>query len=260
LKKINKSVPPNDLTQFFNLNPSASWKSFRDSNNSHDYTAVKQLIFTDQGELCAYCEISLRKIPLHKKSIEHYHSKSDKSNPNLNWALDWNNVIGVCFGGSDSKEKYPLPSNLSCDSYKAHLESINKLPKQCEGYVLNPLDLIATPCLFDFDKATGKLKVNDEACLVYIPQNNNYETVVELVGKTIDIFNLNCDRLIQERRLIFHDYQRKIKAAKKANNIQIHDQLADYWFSNKWPSFFSIRRILLARPAEQYLNNSQYDG
>lgn len=260
MKRINKSVPPNKLTQYANLNPSASWDNFRDSNNSSDYSTVKQLIFTDQGELCAYCENSLKETPQYKKSIEHYHSKSDKSNPELNWALNWNNVIGVCFGGSDSKGKYPLPSNLSCDSHKAHLENIKKLSKQCEGYILNPLDIIATPCLFDFDKSTGKLKANNEACLVYIPQYNNYETVAELVSETIDIFNLNCDRLIQERLLIFYDFQQKIKAARKINNTKIHKQLTSYWFSNKWPSFFSTRRILLDNYSEQYLEHSQYSG
>lgn len=260
MKRINKSVPPNVLTQFSNLNPNASWENFRNFNNGHDYTAVKGLIFSDQGELCAYCETTLKETSIHKKRIEHYHSKSDKSDRNLNWALDWNNVIGVCLGGSDSGDSHPLPSNLSCDSHKGHLENTNKLPKQCEGYVLNPLDLVATPCLFDFDKATGKLKVNDEACLVYIPRNNNYETVAELVGKTIDIFNLNCDRLIQERLLVFYDYQRKIKAARKSNNTQIHNQLASLWFSIKWPSFFSTRRVLLGRYSEQHLKNSEYNG
>jgi len=260
LKRINKSVPPNELTQFFNLNPNASWKSFRDSNNSHNYTAVKRLIFTDQGELCAYCERSLKKMLLHKKSIEHYHSKSDKSNPNLNWALDWNNVIGVCFGGTDSKESHSLPDNLSCDSHKAYLEDKKDLSKQCEGNVLDPLDMVATPALFVFEKATGKLLVNLDACTQYSPRHNNFSTVAELVTNTIKVFNLNCDRLVEDRLKVFYSYLQRIKSARKNNDTEIHSKLASTWFRERWPSFFTTRRLLLERNAELYLSTVQYNG
>lgn len=260
MKKLNKSIPPNALTQFLSLNPNDSWKNFRDFNNSNDYNFIKQLIFTDQGELCAYCEKSLKNNYPHKKRIEHYHSKSDKSIPNINWALDWNNVIGVCFGGSDTKDIHPLPNNLSCDAHKAHLEEIGGLSKQSIGQTLNPLDMIANPALFNFDKATGKLEVNPSACNQYIPKNNAFNTPAELVSNTIKVFNLNCDRLIENRLQVFHDHQRKIKSARQKNNTQIHSQLAKAWFNEKWPSFFTTRRILLGRHAEEHLNTLQYNG
>jgi hypothetical protein len=50
--------------------------------------------------------------------------------------LDWNNVFGVCKGGSDQK-KYPTPENLSCDAHKNHILS----SAQTEGVYLNPLDI-----------------------------------------------------------------------------------------------------------------------
>jgi len=261
LKKINKSVPPNTLTQFFNINPHGSWEEdFRHHNSGQDYKSIKGLIFSDQGEICAYCERSLKNNDPHKKCIEHYHSKSDKSTPNKNWGLDWQNVIGVCLGGSDTKEIHPLPSNLSCDRYKSHLENKKVFQKQCEGYILDPLDMVATPPLFRFNKATGELEANTNACNQYVPKNNAFNTTTELVSNTIKVFNLNCDRLLADRLAIFHQYERQIKSARQKNDTQIHGKLAKAWFHEKWPSFFTTRRLLLDRHAEEHLNILQYNG
>ena len=268
MKKINKSLPPNKLTHFEGQNPNGKWKDFYYYNAGADYNETKDLIFADQGELCAYCETSLKNHTPNKKRIEHYHSKSDKGTPGINWALDWNNVIGVCLGGSDPdpdqepdiKERHSLPINLSCDAYKAHLENKKKLPKQCEGYVLDPLDIVAKPVLFDFDKASGELKVNSSTCVNYRPSSNNFDTVDELVINTIDVFNLNCERLKSIRLKVFHDYERTIKLARNNNNPQIKSQLAKVWFNKKWPSFFTTRRIILGDHAEQYLKTLQYNG
>ncbi|HFS8455773.1 TPA: hypothetical protein ACH2LP_001214, partial [Vibrio cholerae] len=53
--------------------------------------------------------------------------------------LDWFNLIGVCLGGTDYKnrEKYELPENLSCDSHKAHIEELSSIAdKDWNGKVL----------------------------------------------------------------------------------------------------------------------------
>lgn len=259
LKKLNKSAIPTELTQFVVQTPKASWDDFK-NNSQNDYKKVKKLIFTDQGERCAYCEKALKKKTADKKRIEYYHSKSDKSNPNMNWALEWSNIIGVCLGGSDKETAHLLPENLSCDAHKAHLEEKKKLHIPCDGYVLNPLDIIANPTLFDFDKSQGKLKANSTACALCNPDNNQYVTVEKLVEKTIEIFNLNCERLVEQRLLVFHQYEHFIKSAKKVNNTQIHSQLAKRWFNHKWPSFFTTRRIMLGSHSEKYLNSIQYEG
>ena len=242
------------------MNPHNSWENFRHHNSGQDYNSIKDLIFTDQGEICAYCEKSLKNNYPHKQRIEHYHSKSDKSILNINWALNWNNVIGVCLGGEDTKNTHSLPGNLSCDAHKAHLENKKILSKQCEGHILDPLDMFATPALFNFNKATGELEANTDACNQYIPKDNTFNTSAELVSNTIKVFNLNCDRLIENRLQVFHDHQRKIKSARQKHNTQIHNQLAKAWFHEKWPSFFTTRRILLGRHAEDYLNTLQYNG
>jgi len=260
LKKINKSSPPNGLNQFASQNPGDSWIKFRNHKKKRAYKATKKRIFSDQGELCAYCEKSLKQSLPEEKRIEHYHSKSDKSSPNKNWGLDWQNVIGVCLGGSDTKEIHPLPNNLSCDAHKAHLENKNTFPKQCEGYILDPLDIVATPALFNFNKATGELTVNSSACNQYIPKYNKFATVAELASNTIDVFNLNCDRLVENRIRIFSSYQQKIEFARTSGDPKIHGKLAKAWFNKKWPSFFTTRRILLGHHAESHLNTLQYNG
>lgn len=71
--------------------------------------------------------------------------------------------------------------------------------------------MIATPALFSFDKATGKILVNADACTHYTPRKNNFSTVAELVSNTIKVFNLNCDRLVENRLKVFYSYQQKIK-------------------------------------------------
>jgi uncharacterized protein (TIGR02646 family) len=257
-------MPPNALTQYSVNHPNKSWNNFKNSNAGRDYKKIKEVIFTDQGEICAYCEQSVRKPNPHKQRIEHFHSKSDISNSNVNWALEWKNVIGVCLGGSynisDAKISYPLPMNLSCDSHKAHLENKKVLSKQCEGYVLDPLDIVATPALFIFDKSNGELHVNSSVCGQYTPKYNNFSTVDELVKNTIEVLNLNCDRLTAHRLKIFRSYEHKIKLARNNKNTQIHSQLAKTWFNKKWPNFFTTRRIILGHHAEQYLKAMQYNG
>lgn len=260
MKRILKSQPPNELTAYAEKHPSEDWESFRNQHSSADYKALRARIFEDQGGLCGYCEKQVSKLPEHLQRVEHYHSKSDTSGTH-NWALDWNNVFGVCNGGGNAdRSKHPLPDNLSCDSCKDHLIKTKKLPRACEGYYLNPLRVISTANLFTFNKATGELGVNTEACAGLADVDNHYDTLVELVEKTIEILNLNCLRLCDDRLVILNEWNQHIARARKANNREIHSQLAKRWFSNKWPSFFSTRRILLGKHAEAYLSSIDYNG
>lgn len=260
MKKINKSLPPNELTNYARSNPTDNWDDFKDLNQGEDYKLIRVKCFDEQGGLCGYCEAQVSELPSHKQRIEHYHSKSDVSGAK-NWALDWNNVFGVCIGGNDSdKTKHPLPANLSCDSHKDHLIKTKKLPLACEGYYLNPLEIDANPNLFDFDKATGALKANQQACLTYQPTSNQYHTVVELVEKTIEILNLNCQRLLDERLKVLKSYNQSIKLIREKRIPNGHEQLCHRWFGTPWVFYFSTRRALLGNHAEKYLAQTNYQG
>lgn len=234
--------------------PNGTWENFKDYLGGVSYQSLKELIFQEQSGLCAYCEDSILHLDKSKRQIEHFHDKSDKDMSVKNWGLDWNNVFGVCKGGSDQKAQYRTPENLSCDAHKNHILS----SAQTEGVYLNPLD-IPYLALFSFDKATGFLIPNIEICKTlesYKP--NNYECFFNLVDATIKILNLNCDRLVQKRLLVLYEYNRLIARARMAKNIHIHQQLTQHWFQQKWPSFFTVRRCLLGLAAEQYLAANGY--
>lgn len=262
LKKINKTQDNNPLVQYAEDYPQNNWKQFRD-DNPDGYKQVRKDMFIDQGGLCAYCETEVSGLSEILQRIEHYHSKSDDSDVNKNWALDWQNIFGVCVGGSRhgaGQKVYPLPQNLSCDAHKDALISRNKLAKACEGYLINPLDLISTPCLFGFNKANGKLFANEEACAEFELPYNQYASTLELVQKTIVILNLNCQRLKDIRLEVLKSYNREVAKARKANDRQGISKLAERWFNKKWPSHFTTRRILLDRHAEAYLQDIEYNG
>ena len=262
MKKINKTPGPNPLTAYAEDNPDGNWDDgFRNHNGGEDYQTVRRLILEDQGGLCAYCETGLKELPPHKQRVEHFHPKSDKSNPGKNWALDWKNILGVCIGGDDSdKETHPLPQNLSCDSHKNHLANKGKLPEPCEGWLINPLSIVASPCLFDLDKRTGELIPYGDACENVEIEGNQTESTQAMVQKTIDILNLNCDRLNQQRIKVLNAYNSQIKEARKNNDKRCFSKMAKRWFREKWPSFFTTRRILLGKHAETYLEQIGFQG
>lgn len=261
MKKINKTQGNNPLSEYAKANPNENWDSFRNSNAASDYKFVRQLMLNDQGGLCGYCEKKISEVSQNKQRVEHYHSKSDLSNPNKNWALDWQNVFAVCIGGNDAnKSAHPLPENLSCDSYKDHLITAGKLDAACEGYLLNPLRIVSSASLFLLDKSSGSLTVDIGACQQLADIDNQYENLESLVEKTIEILNLNCQRLLDDRLEVLKRYNQEVTKARKANDKEGLTKLAHRWFHSQWPSFFTTRRILLGQNAEAYLARISYSG
>lgn len=259
MKRISKSKDGNPLQSFASLSPNANWDDFRNNHQGSDYRQLKAQIINDQGGLCAYCEKDISQLQPTGQRIEHFHSKSDTSDVTVNWALDWQNVFLVCIGGNDADQtKHPLPSNLSCDSHKDHLISKNKLDVACEGFYLNPLEIVEAPCLFDFDKPTGKLIPNQEACSQWQATSNRFSTTFELVENTIQVLNLNCQRLLDDRLEVLKAYNQQVSSARKRNDRDFKKHLVQRWFNHHWPSFFTTRRILLGREAELFLSKQPF--
>ena len=72
--------------------------------------------------------------------------------------------------------------------------------------------------------------------------------------------SINCDRLCQDRVKVRNAYNRLVKEALEANDGSYKERIAIRWFSKRWPSFFTTRRILLGAAAEAYLRQVHFDG
>jgi uncharacterized protein (TIGR02646 family) len=272
MKRVFKSSPPNELTIFEAANPTANWDpDFRDYatppfNAGHDYKALKKRIIIDQGGLCAYCEKNIGDGGVYLQKIEHYHPKSDKSTPGVNWGLQWSNVIAVCTGGEhDDRSLHPLPANLSCDSHKNHWLDKKKTAAVTLLAMLSslqsPLAIDAFPNFFDFSKADGKLVPNGVACNAYDTSIGAMPgTTLKRLWETILALNLNCDRLCTERRLVLTQYNQEVARARKAGDVDFKSKVVQKWFGKRWPSFFTTRRSLLGKEAEDYLQEVNYAG
>lgn len=243
MRKINKSTESNVLTEYAEEFPDSTWDEFRQHNKGESYSTIKTKIFSEQYEICAYCEVGLKDEPIHNKRIEHFVSKSDNSSSH-NVHLDWFNLIGVCLGGTDYKnrEQYELPENLSCDSHKAHIEGLESIvDKNWNGKVLSPLSIAQEHGLFGFDKATGNLIPDLKACNEQVIEGNVYETTLLLVEETIRVFNLNCERLSAARLKLFHQLQHKLRKARQTRDIGVLERFVASW-KRDYPLFFQTSR------------------
>lgn len=253
MKRINKSaVPPLSFSNYVASNPNAKWKTFR--RKTSRYKEVKFRIFEDQGWICGYCETSIDRHDAEKQVIEHFHDRSDRSSSH-NWDLDWWNIIGVCNGGKEFNSRiYPRATNLSCDSHKNKAKLQGLITDTPEGEILDPLEIPKSPCLFEFVPHTGELKANVSACSNIVVKKNNFGTVSDLVENTIKILNLNCSRLLDDRKEVFDSYQLLLSAARREGNLEIKEQLAKRWFDGVITSFYTTRRILLGDVAERLIS------
>lgn len=234
MKKILKTPGPNALTGYAVTHPDDSWDDFRDELAGASYGEIREQLREDQGGLCAYCECK----PLaSKEQVEHF---VPKSTPGQNWGLDWDNLLMVCDGGS--KGRQPLPGNLSCDQHRNHWEQTHTGQQD----VLNPLELSAFPSRFVFHLADSTIRPADPSDSAAV--------------NTIEVLNLNCPRLVDQRRQVIFEYNRMVKKARESNDGTFHERLAQRWFQTRWPSFFTTRRSILRDAAEDVLRSMNFDG
>jgi uncharacterized protein (TIGR02646 family) len=207
--------------------------------------------------VCAYCEIDVSDRDPLRLRIEHFHPKADTSTP-MNWALDWPNMLAVCLGGSYRHGTVPhtlepLTSNLSCDAHKDLLIQQGQLPSACGGWVINPLLLPSSPCLFRVDKFSGELHPHEGHCAAAAAWPGNMHADVQaLVTHTITMLNLNCPRLCAARRAVVHDIERNKKkmAVLKLKPEDGMARLAQRYLQHRWPAFVTTIRSCLGAAAE----------
>lgn len=270
MKRVLKGNEPASLQAFRLAQPQATWEQLRKDpmdGGMQAYDDIRSEATLSQGGLCAYCEIDIRDNEPLKSRVEHFHAKSHKGTP-TNWALYWPNMLAVCAGGSyrygaAPHTLEPIKNNLSCDAYKDRLIQDKKLPEACEGWVIDPLLLPATPSLFAINKTTGELRADDAACANATAwPNNQHVDVKALVEHTIAVLNLNCVRLCDARRLVIYDIERQKKKQRLAGQSaqQGLSLLAKRYLGKPWPGFFTTICLCLGAAADSYLQQVQYQG
>jgi len=270
MKRVLKQQEPTELARFRDKDPQSTWQQMKDDANfggSEAYVACRTQLLEDQGGICAFCEIGIHDNDPLKCRVEHFHPKSDIS-PAHNWALDWNNLLAVCAGGSyrfgaTPHTQEPLAENLSCDAYKDQMIQSGRLSDQCEGWILNPTQLLAAPNVFQLEKSTGRLLPDNSSCAM-APNwpGNQHSSIQALVQHTIDMLNLNCDRLCQARLVIIRDVERNKKRQRDQGYSaeQGLSNLVTRYFRQDWPEFFTTIRICLGAAAEAHLLNIAFQG
>lgn len=257
MKRILKAQPaPLGLSTLLAAQPAADWDTFRQSNAGVDYRAVKAQLVSDQRHLCAYCETQLQvssPAPAHHDfRVEHFHPKSDTSTP-YNWALDWNNLLGICHGGS-SKNVQPS-SNFLARHVDRHCD-VHKKDLNWTGQMLNPLQIAPLDQIFDFDRLgldAGKIKLHTQ-CPAPLQQQAQF---------TIDNLNLNTKRIKDARSAVIATVTAMISSELQSGNPQPDLTVAQQFFgstASDWPAFFTAIRSTLGAEADTFLSQQNYQG
>jgi uncharacterized protein (TIGR02646 family) len=258
MKKVNKNVIPNRLAIFKIQNPEAEWEqekgnvevSFRCSQER--YIETQQYLRTDQGNICAYCEVDLlagSNGSLDDCRIEHFHPKSKRELGEINWGLSWENLFVVCCGGNhknviDNENRFELSkSNYTCD--------VLKKDKILDGLICKPTELPDTN-IWSFERSTGKMSKNINVCQQF--------GVTEIVAdRTLAELNLNVKRLTNARSRLLNSLTDQMKdllqsgfsipeARARLAEVHLKKNRAD-----DWPSFFSAIRFFLKNEGELVL-------
>ena len=254
MKKTPKSAVPPRLVAYVAATPNNTWDQLTEKKGRRK--AVQAVLKSDQGGLCAYCEINMKGKDSSGDAdfrVEHFHPKTDISTTH-NWHIDWQNLLAVCHGGSrkDVVESATRFTSLhSCD--------VPKEDNIWDHVILNPLLIPASPGLFKFDRSTGAMTVNEPQCT---------QAGVDPIKAqaTIDNLQLDGSRLRNLRKPVMDvlnaklislvntgvplaDARQTLASALLKKDDQYH-----------WPPFFSSIRDYLGNAAEQQLRNIGYNG
>lgn len=254
MKRVLKGAEPPRLAAYRQQTPTGTWEQCK--NNQNRKNEIHGRIKADQGNLCAYCEIDLRNGATATSDfrVEHFHPKSDQSTGH-NWHIDWRNLLGCCHGGSqshvvDAANRFTSPDH-SCD--------VSKSRDLLDHVILNPLNIPATPALFQFARANGEISVNQTAC-----QSANVP--LAKAQATINYLQLDANRLRRLRKAVL-DSLNHLLANRVANGqtaAQARRAIARAILrkdnNGHWPAFFSSIRSYLGQAAEDQLASIGYQG
>lgn len=257
MKRVYKSPrTPDLLKKYAKIFPTETWEHFR-RRNRRGYREVKQQLLQDQHGLCAYCEISIKLSHDEEKvddfRVEHFFPKVNTDFNKHNYHLDWQNLLGVCHGGSqpdvaDSQWRYSSSKNdRSCD--------VPKGGKAISERILNPLRIPASVRVFRYHAHNGKMFVDEETC----PKNLQTKA-----RNTIRELNLNAPRLRRMRVAVIRTLEDEIEDTLAAGiplqqALPILAEMILLPDSNgNYQTFFSVARWFLGEAAEEVLKESGY--
>ncbi|WP_119312700.1 retron Ec78 anti-phage system effector HNH endonuclease PtuB [Morganella morganii] len=217
MKGFRKASKKNNiLSEYLQSNPNSKWKGddgFYQLASKEQISSIYDSIHTDQGGICAYCEIML-KWPTadftNDFRVEHFHPEDDWGDNGHNFSLDWNNLIGCCHGGSSKTsrsfgDEYTGKKFHSCDVLKGN--------KILDNVILNPLvDIPVDTSFFDF-KEDGSIIVGKNC-----PENMKVKS-----QQSIDELNLDCLRLKKFRAAIIDKLRETIQV--EINDIQNEEEI-----------------------------------
>jgi uncharacterized protein (TIGR02646 family) len=261
---LKGNIPPL-LEQYQQNNPNAKWEQFKDECQQ-GYKEVQEQLRLDQGNLCCYCEIETKQgygVGKDDFRVEHFHPKAcklDESISSYNWALDWQNMLGCCLGGS---ERYVVSDEKTrfIEKKAERHSDVLKADSIWDDDILNPVNMPAFPILFKANRSDGSLSVDENNCrdagIDIIKANNclhpkklnlNSMLLKEHRKKALDALNQQVANQLSQG-LSVEQAMLNIAKAHTGKNSQQH-----------WPAFFTTIRSYLGKIAEQHLKAMGYEG
>lgn len=158
---IKKGTEPRELTEY-KVQPGANYSDFRDKD------AVRKALLAEQGGLCAYC---MSRITSDTMKIEHWNAQHALDGSGISTALDYRNMLGVCYGNEGS----PYPEQ-TCDAHRRNVqlhvdpqnqEMIAKIRYQSNGIIFSDDESINNDlnCVLNLNSTHSYLVKNREAAI-----------------------------------------------------------------------------------------------
>lgn len=257
MKRVKKaSEAPELLAAYARQHPHDTWDHFHHRERK-GYRQVKEQILRDQYGLCAYCEISIRLTEeddeIDDFRVEHFYPKASTEVTGHNYHLDWQNMLGVCHGGSQpyvAEAKYRYSSSKedrSCD--------VPKGSKEIHFGILNPLQVPARICLFKYSFFNGEMQVDEAVCRGEMRKR---------AAATIRELNLNAPRLMRLRKAVIDTLQDEVEALLTQGFTvetalgKLAEELLVPGEDGRYPDFFTTIRWFLGPPGEKVLERRGY--
>lgn len=258
MKRVYKTPEtPEGLKRYSLRFPHETWERFRRFTR-RGYREVKQQLLQDQHGLCAYCEISIMLADDEESvddfRVEHFYPKGETNFKQHNYHLDWQNLLGVCHGGSQPNVEDPewrfssRRIDRSCDVLKGG--------KLISGRILNPLQIPAEVRLFRYNEHDGRMIVDEATCPKELRKR---------AKNTIRELNLNAPRLMRMRLEVIRFLQDEVEAGLSCGEPfeNILPLLAEHLLQpneqGNYAPFFTLLRWYLGSEAETFLAKNHYN-